>query len=164
MKISCDFSNSRGRGFSLTTLSCIPLILSLLLVKQFFRLSSQTRRKAKKLKLTTTKINMVIIQLNKRRNSNTLLSSMSVEFSQTKSESKSDKQRQTDTATSLINVTTFVIFLSQGSDFIIKICYNIDNIKRRTICNAGQFLKVTNMIMVNAYLSKISAFQKTTIL
>ena len=108
--------------------------------------------------------NMVMIQLIKRRNSSTFISSMSVDRACTKSDSKNDRQRYRDTANSLKNVTTLVNLESQGFDLIINICENTDIIKRRSIYNAGLFLNVTSMIIVNAYLINISAFQQSTIL
>jgi hypothetical protein len=63
-----------------------------------------------------------------------------------------------------MNVTKFINFESYGNDFKVKVCEKTDIIKRTRIWSAGLFLKVTNMIIVSAYLTKISAFQKTTIL
>ena len=79
------------RGLSLTTLSCMLLILSLLLFRQFLRLLIWTERKATKLKATTTHINIEMIQLTERRISSTLISSISLDCAHSKSDSKTDR-------------------------------------------------------------------------
>jgi hypothetical protein len=89
---------------------------------------------------------------------------MLLDYTCTKSESKIDRYRYRETATSLINVTTFVNLVSYGHDLILKICEDTDEIKSRIIWSAALFLKVTNMIIVNPYLNKIRAFQYITIL
>ena len=50
--------------------------------------------------------NMVMIQLIKRRNSSTFISSISDDRACTKSDSKNDRQRKRDTANSLKNVAS----------------------------------------------------------